>query len=632
MQHKAITNGRLGAIARHLQEALDGERAVADVRQLTTWNRTPGSSGYRAAGEFVVDALRRADLVDVALQSYPMDGHTAHREWATEPAWDVTYAKIQVVAPIKQTLADWHTDPISVYQGSWGTPPEGVRTELVDVGVGISDGDYTNHAVEGRVVLAFGPTQQVYEKAVVQRGALGILSHHMPWQCPEVGRTPEQLPDLVSQGKLLVGLGDERRGFAFSISHRLAGELKKLLEQGPIEVQCQIDGGPHEGAFDVVTGRIPGRENPEKEFIVVAHLCHPSPGANDNASGVALAIEIARCLAAQQVREAGTLLYSVRFLFVPEIIGPLAFLSSGLVAPENLLGGVNLDMVGASQSITKSPILFENTPWSLPTYLFDLGKAFLSLGRPSDRDGLWSYRAVPFEGGSDNIVFNDAPVGAPMVGFGYRADPCYHSNLDVWTNMDPTILENVGLAAGGQIWVAASMDTELADEVLDVVADGRCARKDRWPQAVERAMIESIQRRSPEDLKVGAVVARHLSRLPAGPAPVDEDRFDQAGIFPNGRPTRVVASLVWPPINGSSKFLAKLSPNHMLKRFMSGYDYIRAMRCIYELLNLCDGTRRWSDIVDLVAGQFEGVSQDEVIDLAVVLRDAAALEEKGKSA
>ncbi|MFC2095618.1 DUF4910 domain-containing protein [Candidatus Bipolaricaulota bacterium] len=629
-----LMGNRTGAMVRFFQEKLDGNRAIADIRNLTTWNRTPGSRGYRLAAKYVVNALKEAGLQDVAIHDFPMDGQSEYRGWAADPAWDVTRAEIRMISPIERPLANRDIEPIAVHQGSWPTPEDGVVARLITVGEGSSASDYSDESIQGCVVLSSGPTQRVYEEAVVKRGAIGILSHHMPWQCPEVDRTPAQLPDLVSQGKIRVQLDDKARGFAFSVSYRQASELKELLEQSDVTVQCWISGGPTAGSLDVVSGLIPGTEYPKKEFIVVGHLCHPSPGANDNASGVGLGLELARCLASAQRHERlGAPRYSIRFVFSPEIIGPLAYLSLCNGHVDHLIGGVNIDMVGTSQFITRSPLLLENTPWSLPTYAFDLADLLLSYGKPSAKDGQWAHKPVPFEGGSDNIVFNDSTVGAPMVGFGYRADPCYHSNLDVWTNMDADVLANVGLAAGGLVWAAAWMDAEIADEALSIVSAARRNGASDTPYAVSREVIESVRRRTLSDPQIDAVVEKHLSQLDgsersiAEPTPVTEDALILQGLSKDAHPLRVVQSLVWPPINGTGGFLASLPADHALKQRMSGYDYIETYQRIYEILNLCDGDRSWFDIHRLVTTQFQGTTNAEVSRLARLLIDAGAIQE-----
>ena len=636
MQPDKIVGNRIEDMVRFLQKELDGNRAITDIRSMTAWNRTPGSRGYRHAAEYVANSLTEAGLNDVAIHDFPMDGHAEYRGWAADPAWDVTQAEIKMLTPIERPLADWTKEPIAVHQGSWGTPEGGVLAQLIDVGEGLSESDFAGKSIQGRIVLSSGPTQRVYEEAVVNRGAFGILSHHMPWQCPEVDRTPAQLPDFVSQGKLRVQLADTARGFAFSISYRQAGELKGLLEQGEVTIQCKIAGGPTVGNLGVVSGLIPGTEHPEKEFIVVGHLCHPAPGANDNASGVGLGLELARCLASAQCYDSlGAPRYSIRFVFSPEIIGPLAYLSRTQVDAHHLIGGVNIDMVGTRQSITRSPLLLENTPWSLPTYAFDLADLLLSLGKPSATDGQWAHKPVPFEGGSDNIVFNDSTIGVPMVGFGYRADPCYHSNLDVWTNMDAGVLANVGLAAGGVAWAAAWMDAEIADEALLIVSDAHQTGESGIPHSILHAIVESIRLRAPNDSEINAVVEEHLRQLDDGTRAAEEqtpsakDTLIQEGLSADAHPVRTVESLVWPPINGMGEFLTKLPAGHDLKRKMSGYDYIATYQRVYEILNLCDGRNTWLDVQHLVAQQFEGTTHAEVASLAKLLLDTGALKETG---
>ena len=634
MQQDKLIGTRIGSMIRFLQNDLDGKRAIADIRSMTAWNRTPGSRGYRSAAEYVAKALIEAGLQDVSIRDFTMDGHSEYRGWAADPAWDVTCAEIRMITPVERPLANWASEPIAVHQGSWATPENGVLAQLIDVGEGLSGSDYADKTIQECVVLSSGPTQHVYEEAVVKRGAIGILSHHMPWQCPEVDRTPEQLPDLVSQGKLRVQLDDEVRGFAFSLSYRQACELKGFLDQGDVTVQCWISGGPKVGSLGVVSGFIPGTEHPEKEFIVVGHLCHPSPGANDNASGVGLGLELARCLASAQCHESlGAPRHSIRFVFSPEIIGPLAYLSMNNDHVDHLIGGVNIDMVGTSQSITRSPLLLENTPWSLPTYAFDLADLLLKHGKPSEKDGQWAHKPVPFEGGSDNIVFNDSTIGAPMVGFGYRADPCYHSNLDVWTNMDADVLANVGLAAGGLAWAAAWMDAQIAEETLTIVSEVHQNAASQVPRSVLHAMIASVRRRLPSDSQLDAVVEKHLIQPngrednSAATIPSTENALIQQGLSMDAHPVRVVQSLVWPPINGTGEFLALLPADHDLKRKMSSYDYIATYQRIYEILNLCNGNRTWLDIHRLVTTQFIGTTNAEVSDLAKLLIDARAIKE-----
>jgi len=78
------------------------------------------------------------------------------------------------------------------------------------------------------------------------------------------------------------------------------------------------------------------------EVLVVAHLCHPQPSANDNASGAAAALEAARVL---QTLIAGGHLppprRSIRFLWLPEFTGSQAYLA-----------GARPSWIGSSPALT----------------------------------------------------------------------------------------------------------------------------------------------------------------------------------------------------------------------------------------------------------------------------------------
>jgi Domain of unknown function (DUF2172). len=63
-----------------------------------------------------------------------------------------------------------------------------------------------------------------------------------------------------------------------------------------VQVRAVVEARLFPGEMHVVTGLIPGRRPQDGEVLIIAHLCHPKPGANDNASGCGLAMEIARAL------------------------------------------------------------------------------------------------------------------------------------------------------------------------------------------------------------------------------------------------------------------------------------------------------------------------------------------------
>jgi aminopeptidase-like protein len=83
------------------------------------------------------------------------------------------------------------------------------------------------------------------------------------------------------------------------------------------------------------------RGRSEEEVLISVHSCHPSL-ANDNLSGIAVAIETARALAKQDPR------YSYRFLFMPGTIGAVTWLARNRDAVRRIRYGLVLSCLGDS--------------------------------------------------------------------------------------------------------------------------------------------------------------------------------------------------------------------------------------------------------------------------------------------
>ena len=77
----------------------------------------------------------------------------------------------------------------------------------------------------------------------------------------------------------------------------------------------------------------------EEEFLLSAHICHPSL-ANDNCSGLALLTYLAKRLTGIKTR------YSYRFLFAPGTIGAIAWLARNEDKVHRIKHGLILSMVG----------------------------------------------------------------------------------------------------------------------------------------------------------------------------------------------------------------------------------------------------------------------------------------------
>ncbi len=98
-----------------------------------------------------------------------------------------------------------------------------------------------------------------------------------------------------------------------------------------------IDSTLADGALSYGECYLPGAS--EEEFFFSAHACHPSL-ANDNLSGIALAVCLAKALAPLERR------YSYRFLFAPGTIGAIAWLARNEDAAARMKHGLVLACVG----------------------------------------------------------------------------------------------------------------------------------------------------------------------------------------------------------------------------------------------------------------------------------------------
>ncbi len=89
------------------------------------------------------------------------------------------------------------------------------------------------------------------------------------------------------------------------------------MDEGPYEVVVDTTLAPGELTYGELV--IPGET--DEEVLFTSHVCHPSL-ANDNLSGIAVATELARAVAALPSRR-----FTYRFLFAPGTIGSITWLS-----------------------------------------------------------------------------------------------------------------------------------------------------------------------------------------------------------------------------------------------------------------------------------------------------------------
>lgn len=107
------------------------------------------------------------------------------------------------------------------------------------------------------------------------------------------------------------------------------------MKQGDYEV-C-IDSTLEQGALSYGECYIPGQSS--EEVLISTHVCHPSL-ANDNLSGVTVAVFLAKALLSRTLR------YSYRFLFAPGTIGAITWLARNHDRASQVRHGLVLTCIG----------------------------------------------------------------------------------------------------------------------------------------------------------------------------------------------------------------------------------------------------------------------------------------------
>lgn len=137
---------------------------------------------------------------------------------------------------------------------------------------------------------------------------------------------PEVIPYVTSYYK-------ERYGFCMS--------KKQKDSLVPGRYHMYIDSELFDGVLNYAEVVIPGEC--EQEVFFSTYICHPSM-ANNECSGPALAAELIRFVASMKHRK-----YTYRFIFIPETIGSISYMSTGghlAHMKETMLAGFNLSCVG----------------------------------------------------------------------------------------------------------------------------------------------------------------------------------------------------------------------------------------------------------------------------------------------
>lgn len=482
-----------------MRDEASGIAPFENLRNLTRLHRVPATTEFDQAAEFVMMRAKEYGLQDAHTEQFPIDGKIHYGLMRSHLAWQVEAASLWEIQPEHTLLGDWATDPIRLADYSHTAEADAA---LVDVGQGTSEADYAGKDVRGKIVLADGALATVQRIAVMQQGAAGIVSD-MPNQTTAWSGLDTR---LVRWGHLDALLPN---GFAFMVSRATATALRTQLSSGrPVMLSAHVKAEVKSGHWTVVTATIPGINSQAGEVVYSCHLDHQRPGANDNASGCVTILESARVLnsligSGKLPRPARTL----RFIWGPEVEGTMAFLSRHPDICRSMRADVHMDMVGGDPYKNKSILHVTETPWSLPSFVTDVGELFAETIRDGaavyaedgshaeaavleDREGAPGTRnefltdRTPYAEGSDHDDYDSSTIAVPSLYLRDWPDIYIHTDHDTMEQIDPTKLRRVALLGAASGYTYAALDAEKADSLLPFFA-ARAQR--RLAEGFERA-------------------------------------------------------------------------------------------------------------------------------------------------
>lgn len=218
---------------------------------------------------------------------------------------------------------------------------------------------------------------------------------------------------------------------------------------------------------------IPGKT--EKEILISTYVCHPSM-ANNELSGPVLATALAKEIAAQTDRK-----YTYRFLWIPETIGSITYLSRHLDhMKEHTTAGFVLSCVGDDRTYSYVPSRDGNT-------LADrAAQNVLSFHYPDYKR--YSY----LNRGSDERQYNAPGVDLPVCVVcrsKYGEYPEYHTSLD-----DLSLISPEGLQGSYEVYMAIFHAIEYnAFYRVKCLCEPQLGKRGMYPSVSQKGSYDAVK-------------------------------------------------------------------------------------------------------------------------------------------
>jgi aminoglycoside 3-N-acetyltransferase len=437
-----------------------GRRMLNQVDDIVESDRWNSFDHFHRTTEKLVRYYEAAGA-EVEVESIATGGQIGSGRWVIQEAAQVRSATVDIIHPINQRILDYEKNPWHVIQWSAATPVEGLRAELVVLDSLAEIERLPPGRLRNRVVLTQLDPRGLLE-LLADRGAVGVISD----------RPVPNYPRALAWTKF--GWGAVPMGHAtarlvgFVLSQQQGAALRRQLQKhGSLQLLLQADIRKYVGHHDVVSGIVRGADDPQDEVWAIAHSAEP--GAVDNASGVALTLEIARILEGMIAKgQLARPRRSIRLLNAYECYGFFGYLEKTrrLQTP---LAGVCIDTLGLQPAHCDGRLEWHATIPMSASFVDRLGMYVLRSALRLHNPG-YGLHLEPFVSTSDTLI-GDPQYGFPCPwitthhkrsGSGFDA---YHSSADQRSLLSASGLETCAVSMAAYLYYLADMGSVEVGEI-----------------------------------------------------------------------------------------------------------------------------------------------------------------------
>ncbi len=467
------------------------DEIIGEASGETAWNTIMETGGYnkdRLSDEYK-GTFYEAQYIYNQLKKYDLPGAEIIRFPGGE-VWDAVKGELWEVEPFRQKLASYKDMTTMLVRGSNSTD---VTAELVWIGNG-SEEAIERADVSGKIVVTEGNLRNAHNIACLEKGALGVVA---------ISNSRPYFDSIQIPWSRIGGWRDTvETKFAFYLPFREGFYLKERLLRGEkITVHAQVKTNREPYELQDIVCHIPGTDLSAGEIIFSAHLFegYTKQGANDNKSGSAGILEVARVL--HTLIEEGRLprpKRTIRFLWGPEFSGTGPWVKANKDIMEKTLCNINMDMVGEWLTKNKAHMCLMRTTYGNPHYINDVMEnyyRFVGEGNrervqnrgnqykiphrivaPTGADEPFYYSIETHYGASDHEVFNDWSVKVPGIMMIVWPDLWYHTSGDRVDKADPTQMKRVVVIGAAAAYTIANADDDMAIKIAGEIASNGTRR------------------------------------------------------------------------------------------------------------------------------------------------------------